>query len=288
MFAVLTTVYPAALPFLDDFLQGLKNQTDRDFILFIVNDGVEALGELSSGQVFEIRILEASGTAAALRRQGIAWAEKEGAEWIILVDSDDICTADRVARTRATCGKADGLFNDLIPFGAQVSEETPLLSPHFREPDPVVPHALVNSNFLGMSNTAARADLLAASAAQMPEDLIAFDWALFTRMTLDGATIRYMDGAPTRYRQHADNIASPFNISDRQVLKGVAIKARHYELFDPDGAPYDALATGFANLQARLNSDASFCQEYCHAVRKNSPDFPLWWEPMKLPEELGL
>lgn len=288
MLSILTTVYPSALPFLNDFLEGLKNQTDGDFVLFVVNDGVYGLGEMSSEQDFEIRFLEASGTPAALRRQGIDWAEREGAEWIIFSDADDVCTAERVARTRASSNGADGLFNDFVMFGEQTTNETPLLSPRFKAGDVVRPDALVNANFLGLSNTAAKASLLRGSAAGIPDDLIAFDWALFTRMVLDGATIRYMDGAPTRYRQHPGNVAGLEDVSDHQVLRGVGVKARHYDLFRPDGPPYDRLATDFAALRTRLDTDEPFFRDYCRAVRKDSSEYPLWWEPMKLPEELGL
>lgn len=288
MLAVLTTVYPAALPFLDDFLEGLQNQSDSNFTLFIVNDGVEGLEDLPLGKNFDTRILKASGTPAALRRQGIDWVTQDGAEWVVFADSDDICASERVAKIRARRNNADGLFNDLLTFGSHITQEKSLLSPRFKAGDAIRPDALVNVNFLGMTNTAAKAKLLKNSAAQIPDDVIAFDWALFTLIALNGAAIRYMDGAPTRYRQHDNNVAGPCNVSDQKILKGVEIKSRHYDLFCHKGDPYDRLATDFEALKIRLNTDAQFLRDYCRAVRVRAGKIPLWWQPMKLPEELGL
>ena len=288
MIAVLPTVYPAALPFIDDFLDGIENQIDSDFVLLIVNDGIEAFDQLTSGKSFEIHVLEASGTPAALRRQGIDWAEQKGAEWIIFADADDVCAAERVAKTRTSRDGADVLFNDLIMFGEQTINETSLLSSHFEDGDAARPGALVNMNFLGMSNTVAKAGLLNRSAAYIPDDLTAFDWALFTRMVLNGAVVRFMGGAPTRYRQYGGNVAGPGDSSNKQILWGVSVKARHYDVFRPDGEPYRQLADKFAALRMRLDTDEAFLHDYCNAVRENSPECPLWWEPMKLPEELGL
>jgi glycosyltransferase involved in cell wall biosynthesis len=288
MLAVLTTVYPAALPFLDDFLEGLQNQSDSNFTLFIVNDGVEGLEGLPSGKNFDTRILKASGTPAALRRQGINWVTEDGAEWVVFADADDVCSTERVARTRGSIDGVDGLFNDLIIFNDQSTVERSLFSTRFSDGDFVRSSNLVNKNFLGLSNTAAKASLLRYSASHIPEDVIAFDWALYTRMVLENATICYMDGAPTYYRQHRGNVAGLGNISNKQIFKGTRIKARHYDLFRPHGDPYDRLADDFVDLVSRLELNGPFFRDYCRAVRKNSLESHLWWEAMKLPKEIGL
>lgn len=288
MIGVLTTIYPSGLPFLNDFMQGLENQTDSNFILFMVNDGVDGLREKISRQNFEINILEAVGTPAALRRKGIEWAEQKGVEWIIFVDADDVCSTERVARTRGSIDGVDGLFNDLIIFNDQSTVERSLFSTRFSDGDFVRSSNLVNKNFLGLSNTAAKASLLRYSASHIPEDVIAFDWALYTRMVLENATICYMDGAPTYYRQHRGNVAGLGNISNKQIFKGTRIKARHYDLFRPHGDPYDRLADDFVDLVSRLELNGPFFRDYCRAVRKNSLESHLWWEAMKLPKEIGL
>ena len=286
--AILTTVYPAVVPFFKDFLQGIESQTDSDFILCIVNDGVDGLNKKLFGHNFDVCILEASGTPAALRREGIDWVDREGLEWIVFADSDDICSSDRVARTRSLKEGVDGLFNDLTFFKGSPTTGQSLLSGRFNDGDYARSSDLINGNFLGLTNTVARTNLLKCSASQIPEDVIAFDWALFTRMVLEGAVIRYVDGSPTFYRQHSGNITGLKNISDAHVFEGACIKARHYELFKSYGKPFNQLADDYIILVSNLHSDESFLRDYCNAVRKKSLEYHLWWEPIKLPKELGL
>lgn len=285
--AVFSVVHPLAEPFFDDFLDSLESQTDQDFRVFLVDAGASALGERLADRQLNVTIHAAEGSPTAVRRQGIMAACRENIDWLIFLDSDDYCAPDRVARCRQSIAGADILFFDAVIFGKGIDKPISLLTrrfEHAEQPEDILPHA----NFLGLSTTAARLKAVRAALDTLPDDLIAFDWALFTRMVLAGSVTRYVRGSPTWYRQHQDNIAGIFDLSDEQIRRGVAIKARHYALFRDAGALYARLAEAFAVLQRRIETDDIYRESYCQAVRKAAPSIPLWWESMKLPEELPL
>lgn len=285
---VFSTVYPAAETYLDDFFTSLASQSDTDFDLFLANDGVANLDEMASRYDLHAHTRGISGSPAQIRKRGIAWAIHEEVDWLVFLDSDDRAGADRIANIRNSVASYDALFHDLLMFGHDIDEPISFLGDKFATKTLIKIEDLRDKNFMGFSNTAARCGALKPILERLPDDIVALDWALFTVMALKGARMGYLDGAPTHYRQHAGNVAGPGDVSDHQVLRGVGVKAHHYDFFRPYGAPYDRLATDFAALRARLDMDEPFFREYCRAVRENSPEHPLWWEPMKLPEEIGL
>lgn len=285
--AFFTVVYPAAEPFLEDYLRSLAFQNDQAFEIFLMNDGLIGIEERLSALPVSAIVHPARGTPVQIRKDGIRLAREAGIDMLIFLEADDYCVDSRVLRTRAAAGQAEILFYESLLFGDTLTEPVPLLAEHMGRGE-LSREVLKEANFLGLSNTAVRCESMYRVVNELPDDLVAFDWALFTAMTMEGAAFQFVPGAETHYRRHAGNVADPLDLSDAQIRRGVAVKARHYALFGSDGAPYDRLAEAFAELSARLDGDAVFRYDYFRAVRENAPPVPLWWEPMRLAEELGL
>jgi len=103
-----------------------------------------------------------------------------------------------------------------------------------------------------------------------------------------GAKGIFTNKTATYYRQHENNLASPCGFNNRQILLGVRVKRDHYKILSNFYKEYLPLADVFRDMFVKLESDETLRKEYCHAVQKNAPAMPLWWESIKTLEELGL
>ena len=75
--AIFSVSYLGVEPYISDFLQSLSKQTDKDFVLFLLNDGLSDIERFLEGIDFSVEVLEKTGHPAALRKAGIQWAISE-------------------------------------------------------------------------------------------------------------------------------------------------------------------------------------------------------------------
>ena len=281
-------VYPGSIIFLDEFLGSLEKQTDKDFDLLLVNDGVKELEKKLEGFKLKCQIKPGSGTPASLRKKNIAWALESGFDTVIFADSDDTFEDSRVEISKASVKRNRFIFNELVLFGEIMPSPKPVLSARFAEGEKVGEKTLLDKNFLGLSNVALSADKLADVFSDIPDKITAYDWALFTKALHRGAQAVFTGKTKTFYRQHSANLASLSDLSDENISKGVRIKAEHYSAVLALGDNYREYKNRFRNLEKKIGTDPSFKKNYCDAVRVNAPKNALWWEAYKTEEELGL
>lgn len=285
--AVLSVVYPGLEPFLPDFVSSLSGQTDGEFSLYLVNDEFRRLDSFLADACLDYKVRKASGTPASLRKLGIQWILEEGVEAAIFADADDTFSDNRVEISKKLLEQHDVIFNELVLFGKNIATPFPLLERRYHEGQSVTAESLQSFNCIGMSNSAANTNI-AFKLHQIPDSIIPFDWALFSLVALSGSDIVFTNEIRTYYRQHENNLASPLDLSDRRIVDGVRMKREHFRFLAQLYAEYDKLASTFDDLYDRLLSDASLKQKYLLEVRNQSPEYPLWWEPIKTLEELGL
>lgn len=285
--AVLSVVYPGLESYLPDFLASLSAQTDDKFTLYLINDSFLKSGATLEYERLDVRVMDASGSPASLRKLGIQWLAQEGAEIVVFADADDTFAKDRIEISKKVLERCDVVFNELILFGSKIDSPIPLLGNRFDEGYKVTPESLRSANCIGMSNSAMRMDI-SFGLEEIPDDIVPFDWALFSLIAHSGFNILFTKRTNTNYRQHENNQASPLELSDRQILTGVKVKKDHFRFLASHYVEYGALATRFVDLYSQLNADALFKQQYLLEVRSQSPAYPLWWESIRTPEELGL
>ena len=287
--AVFSVVYPGMQAYFSEFLDTLSKQTDRDFTLFLINDGLSNVEEFLKRTGLDVNVKDARvGSPAALRKMGIKWVMEAGAKVIIFADADDYFGKNRVEISRDMLAKYDLVFNELVLTGQEFNESIPMLEAHFSEGETVSYKHIRKANCMGLSNTALRANSISRHFQQIPENIIAFDWALFALCLHDGANGMFTKKTATYYRQHDNNLASPCSFTEEQILLGVQVKRYHYDLLARFYKEYVFLANQFGELLVRLQSDGLLRQRYCQAVRQHSPSVPLWWESIKSLEEVGL
>jgi hypothetical protein len=168
-----------------------------------------------------------------------------------------------------------------VAFGKGLAKKKALLGRRFKEGARLTGKDLLGMNCLGMSNTAARLNLLMPALSRVPDSTRAFDWAFFSRVLKPGLSAVFTRRTWTGYRQHGANTASPFLPDEKSIVAAADIKREHYAALRRQGRPYLLLADEFRHLAERLKRDTRFRRDYCAAVRRSLPAHPLWWEPVK-------
>lgn len=286
--AIFSVSYPGVEPYISDFLHSLSKQIHKNFTLFLLNDGLPDVGRFLEGIDFSIKVLEQEGHPAALRKAGIQWAISEGAESIIFADADDYFADNRIEICKKMMVDHDVVCNEILLTGQKYPQPVPMLGELFKDEMEITTEYIVNGNCLGFSNTSIKVDKISELMLEIPDDIIAFDWAFFTLCLHAGSKAIFTNNTQTYYRQHGDNIASPCSFSEEQILRGVRVKRDHYNFLSKHYDGYIELSKEFERLYSRLQSDVSLKEDYCKAIRMNATEVSIWWEPIKTLEELRL
>jgi glycosyltransferase involved in cell wall biosynthesis len=286
--AVFTVAYSQAEPYFEDYFASVRAQTDREFDLLILNDGIspERLSASAAGLRCNLCVREASANPVGLRKLGIEWLQSGHYDAVVFADIDDRFPPNRISVSRQLLMQCDLLANELLLFGASLSQPKTMLNGRVSEQNPITKLDLRNYNFMGMSNTAARVKSILEAARAIRAPVVAFDWALYTRALINGASARFTRATETEYRQHSANIAGIDNSSDEQILRGVNIKTDHYMQLAEQGEWYAKQAHAYSELRTSLQSDFQRRQNYFSSIRAHWPAQPLWWESIRLEEDI--
>ena len=289
--AVLTAVYPAAAEFLDDFQGSLAAQDDQDFELYVLDDRLGGVGERFARFGERLHVLPAHGTPGAIRSQGIRALAADGVSAAVFADCDDTFSRNRVSLARRLLAAQPVVVNELLAFGAGIDGMVPMLTPFLGEGQLVGAFDLIHGNVLGMSNSAARIAVLLPHLDRIDPQLVAYDWALFSRVRHAGAQAVFTGAATTAYRQHAGTIVGLQARDAATLLKAVRLKALHYRALADLGPPYPAFADLFSALAADLAGDAQRLARYAAccaqaAAAHGAARSGAWWSAAILPPEV--
>jgi hypothetical protein len=270
--------------YLADWCTSLNIQDQRDFDVWIGVDGAASkdTAYLLIGTAFRVNFVEAADedTPVSLRYRALALLAADY-DVVICTDSDDMLEPSRVSaalRGLECCdlyGCALGLINEAgqdlgIYFGLTQDEL----------PGSILPY----NNFLGLSNTAWRAEAL-LPCLSAPLQCIALDWLLATRAWGGGARITFDRTVRMRYRQYSANTASvmpPF--SAEQIIRATDVVSAHYRLVTAEdgGIPFpqrhqlqQAAKRIDTFRETVLNSHETF-NAYISALNI-LPPHRLWW-----------
>ncbi len=244
-----SVVYPGALEYAGDFLDSLNNQTDKDFSLLLINDGVknDAITKIMDGYNNKYNIIsyEESFSPPELRINLLREAFKNNCDYLVLGDIDDYFAANRVEKIkRMFCDDehVGFLYNEIL-----LTNENTCMP---RMPEKVISvDAIAEFNFLGLSNTAINMKGLDLSFIDSLTECktYVFDWYLYSRLILNGMNGRFLPGTFTYYRLHENNCAGIPSLTDEMVEKEVAVKINHYSLLATYDIRYKKMLSAYKN-----------------------------------------
>lgn len=285
---VISTVYPEVEPYLCRYLDSLEAQSSNKFELLIANDGFIGLEEMLSKRELQWRILEVNKTVSENRRDLINKAIEYGYSKIIFSDSDDELSFNRVDILSSLLDSYVVVVNDLdiIDSSNQLIEKK-YLSNRFINGESINITKLQSGNMMGLTNTAATANALKGCIALQRGEALAFDWYLWSTVLLNANEAVFTNKTTTKYRTYSNNVAGlPQAINNRNVCKGLKVKYEYYKLMSEIKDGYDELAHEFQN-GCNKKSDENILK-YISALHENKINYPVWWEQVKSPSEVGI
>ena len=286
--AVFAVVYKNAGPYIDDFLLSLSTQTDKDFTLYLINDDLPGAEQLITGYDLRVKIKKSEGSPVRLRKLGIEWVTAEGMDAVIFADSDDYFHRNRIEVVKKLLLEDDIVVNELALVGQGFLQPLEVIGRHFKEGAAVCLRDIKTKNCIGLSNSAVLVKKIPANIDQIPDTIPAFDWAFFWLCLYSGCGATFTKKTVTYYRQHQNNIAALQTITRDRLVASARVKSDHYHFLSRFNAAYQKMGEVFFELSNKLEHDDAYARVYRQRVARHLNDFPLWWETVKQPEELGL
>lgn len=229
--ALFSTIHPATLPYVGEWADSVRVQSDRDFDLVLALDGVTT-DELAAaaGELDARFILPPSGSTPAQVRN-IAFGELVGEyDAIVLADADDVLSRERVANALRNLETSDVTACALTLIDEQsaaIGRDFCVLDAEERSHlDRLLPHA----NVFGLSNSSYRGEVLRA-CLPIPAECVIVDWFLATKAWASSASLKLDPRPLMSYRQHSDNIAKvlpPFSALAVRAATGLVLG--HYDI----------------------------------------------------------
>lgn len=285
---VIGTVYPEVEPYLSRYLDSLEAQSSNSFELLIANDGYIGLEEILSKRELQWRILEVSKTVSENRRDLINKSIEYGYSKIIFSDCDDELSFNRVDTLSSLLDSHAVVVNDLdiIDSSNQLIEKN-YLSNRFIDGESINLTMLESGNMMGLTNTAATSNALKGCIALQRGEALAFDWYLWSTVLLNIKNAAFTNKTTTKYRTYSNNVAGlPQAIDNRNICKGLEVKYEYYKLMSEIKNGYDELTKEFHNDCNEI-SDKNVLK-YISTLQKNKINYPVWWEQVKSPSEVGI
>lgn len=255
-----SVIYREAELYFDDFINSLRQQSAKNFSIYLLNDNYspKELLEISkkAGSTATIDTCAAEGAAPSkLRIELLRRMKRNGTKLLISGDCDDYFSTDRVAFVRKAYlkdRKAAFYYNQIVDF-----EGKPVLADM---PDRITDdNAIREYNFLGLSNTAVNLSVISEAEIDSLGEFEGnvFDWYFFSRLLLLGKYGVKTEGGSTFYRIHAENLAGMPTDGMEAQKKEIAIKRNHYYWLKKYDACYEKKYNGYCNgnlIQKRKDS----------------------------------
>lgn len=241
--ALCTTLYPAGLPYFDDYCRGIiaaVQDYGDPLHLVLVCDGLDEADFAKQAQDLRQRIKlhmvqMATGGPAAARRLMLRTAAALPVVAVICYDMDDIPDPDGLSRHMKALQTAAISYGDMDLIDQNGRPEGRTFFSGQRVPSQVTdPHDLLRRNFMGFTNTAVKREIIEPVAAAIPDDITAIDWWFYTNLLSKGYGAARTDGTVVAYRTHGQStLGATGATDDRTLLRQCRIMREHYAQLPP-------------------------------------------------------
>ena len=263
---ILTFTYPLIEPYFEDFLKSCETQTNKEFDIIIVNDGLTSLQSMiDCHPSLNVSIKDYKGTISENRIYGLNLAKQKEYKYVILADSDDFFSANRVQKTKDLLSKYEIVANEFDLVNINGEE---LVTNY-------ISHRLKSGIIIGFSNSAFRAELIPEKLS-IPQDVAVVDWFFYTLLLHAGHKAVFSNEMITYYRQYSDNMIGINNETLDNYKKKLALKAMHYRYLSSSFTEFEELAKKYSKEKNLTDIQVSTL------LQNNKITYPLWWENIKI------
>ena len=260
-----TALYPAALSWFGDFCDGVRSASaGKNVTLVLALDGIDPdtypdiymdLRNLENSNL-NVFAFNATGSPADIRVAMLKIALDRSSDIIVFADADDSLYSRAFDLHTEALQSADISFSDMDIIdqngqcdgrtffqGARIPRRLCNMSP------------LVHRNFLGLTNTAIRRQVLANLDITSTPHVTAFDWWMFTSLLIQGAKAQKTTKSVTRYRHHPHATLGAFpDTARKSVAKRCSIVAEHATCF-PNHPALTQFGQAARHMENALNND---------------------------------
>jgi len=268
--AFLTTIYPACMIFFEQFLRSLDLQSDKDFDLIIVNDGVVNLEKyFEKYKRINYAVIPSTNSIVENRKIGIDLIKRQKYKYLIFGDSDDYFDSKRVFVSKLNLASFDIVVNDLNLFDSGGVYKEKIFSQRLEDTLEIDLKFIEDKNIFGLTNTSVRVSSIKNMV--LCESLVAFDWYLFSKLLYENNSAIFTNKTHTFYRQHKNNTVGLGDNSINSIKKSIHVKKIHYQCMRKIDNYFDVHLLQIKNFEENM-SKIKFKKNI------NNTENLLWWE----------
>lgn len=276
---VFTVVYPSMEKWIPQFTESLVNQDFQDFDLVIVNDGLDPRKLEVFNDLFNCKLLSSNKSIAKNRSTGICKMIEIGYRYVVFADADDLMATNRISSSRELLDNYDIVVNDLALInsnGEHIMDH--YLSGRLGNFKDIQLSEILDYNFMGLSNSSARVEIL--KNINIPEDIEAVDWFLFTTLLNRGYHAVFTSSTSTLYRQHHFNTVGFHKPDENNIVFLAKQKYLHYLYLQKLSEHHQNRFEEFSKLVIKLK-DPFFKKVYLETINDYMPENPFWFETIQ-------
>ena len=232
-----SSFYEKGRIFIDDFFRSLLNINNKFFDKITLNividdllDAKNALEKFKNKVNINLTYVSKKHTITEIRNILIKNACMLNGDILIFIDMDDLLLENNLIAHREALEHADISFGDMSIVDKNGDFLNKNLFDKTRLPNLIKDYKpLLTGNFMGLSNTAIRKNVLEKNFIEIPSHLVATDWWLYTMLLLKGCIAKKTKYKVASYRQHANNVLGYRNNNQLDAfLKTCKIAKEHF------------------------------------------------------------
>ncbi len=218
----LTTIYPGVEDYIEEYLQGIQNQTCADFDLVIVNDDFSLPVDQILGRMgIKAKVIDSLLSPQANRLYGLRMCRDMGYDTIICGDADDVMSSDRVEKVVEYFSENKEsriVYNDLVNKAFNLVYK-----------DKIKLEDILDFNVLGFSCLNIKSELVDFVLDHQNENIPAFDWWFGLVYLLNFKQVDFLKDVKSYYRMHPGNYVGPtLGINEDRLKRGIYVKKNTY------------------------------------------------------------
>jgi hypothetical protein len=282
---VFAVIFPNNLSYFTSFIKSLENQTNKQFKLVLINDGVKNINKYLKETSLIYDVINVHGlTPFEIRIQGLITISKLKPAYIIFADTDDTFSENRIETQLKYLKIYPIVCNDIDTtdengnvlkrniWGERLGNEYKFDI-----------QFLKNKNIVGLGNTGIQFFILVKILEKIKNLKEGNDWILFSSVGnhLKGL---FISTCTTNYRQHDFNIIGKKAIDKLKLLQIIETKINHYQTLINLGVDcFDVLTELNKNQKIRnlLNNNLQKSEEIIKYLASLNRNF-FWWEEPNL------